>query len=89
MINERYNKYKKCLISLEEGEEFCTKCKGEGIIVRKRRSGLFRNSVRLCCSKCNGDGKVDWVEKATGKKRRFSGTNQQGPPASYQRENTS
>lgn len=66
----RFNKFKKRLISLCSGEKFCRKCNGEGVV--SNRSKNFRPlpitaAKYLTCSKCFGDGKLDWVEQVTGK----------------------
>jgi DnaJ-class molecular chaperone len=71
MIDKVFNKYKNRFITLEEGEEFCEKCKGKGITVVKLKAlnmTLFRKP--LTCSECLGDGKIDWIEKVTGKPKR-------------------
>jgi len=47
----------KC-INLEEGEMICDKCEGSGT------SWIYTTP----CSKCQGQGKVDWVENIVGKK---------------------
>lgn len=60
----RLNKFKNILISLKKGEEFCPKCDGKGRIKTNR---FNQEGKYLKCSKCNGDGKIDWVEKAVGK----------------------
>jgi len=67
MINKRYNINKKQYIELQEGEKFCPKCDGSGR-VRKRKHGL--PIITLKCDKCLGDGKIDWIEVAIGKKSR-------------------
>ena len=66
----RYNKYKKTLLSLDEGEEFCKTCNGDGIISSKRSYPTLniRTGNPLVCKDCLGDGKIDWIEKATGKR---------------------
>ncbi len=61
----RYNKYKKQLDDLKDGEEWCPKCKGKGIVKYPGIARLPRKG--LICSECFGDGKIDWIEKATGK----------------------
>lgn len=71
----RYNKFLKGLISLREGEEWCGKCHGDGVVICKRDSGMFRKGHPLTCNECMGDGTVDWVEKATGKKHNVIHTN--------------
>ena len=67
----RYNKYKKQLVDLNDGEEWCPKCKGKGLIKHQGGPRLLRKG--LICSECFGDGKIDWIEKATGKKPRVGG----------------
>lgn len=66
MIDKRYNINKKQYIELKEGERFCTKCDGKGCIPIKKKEGL--RTVMLKCDKCLGDGKIDWIEEAIGKK---------------------
>ena len=87
-MEQRYNKHLKRLITLNEGEEFCSKCHGEGVLISKRTWITPSKKARfLICKKCMGDGKVDWVEKATGKRiRSVSGTD---ASPRYKRENTS
>lgn len=65
----RYNKYIGSVIEIGEGEEFCEKCRGEGTVIPKRGTGMFNKGNALCCDKCGGSGKVDWIQKATGKER--------------------
>ena len=74
---KRYNSYTKKYIRLEEGECFCKKCHGTGVV---RRSNIFhKKKSTLICSECLGEGKLDWVEKATGKrKNRLFGEDQNG-----------
>lgn len=67
-----YNRYMSCIIELRGGEEFCEKCKGDGEIYPKNGMGFFNRRRPLCCNECDGTGKIDWVEKATGKKRNGS-----------------
>lgn len=85
---QRYNKFLKNIITLEDGEEFCKKCNGEGMVVSRRyHEPLIKKGHLLLCDKCDGDGKVDWIEKATGK--RIKPIPEWRPPAGYKRENTS
>jgi DnaJ-class molecular chaperone len=70
MNHKRYNKHLKRLISLKEGEEFCSECNGEGVIISKRIFTPSKKTHLLICKTCIGDGKVDWVEKATGKRKK-------------------
>lgn len=59
-----YNSYKRVIIDIGEGEEVCRKCRGKGEVILRTP-----NYVRhLCCDKCLGTGKIDWVEKAIGKR---------------------
>lgn len=45
-------------MELKESEIICDKCKGSG------------NSIsHHLCSKCWGDGKMDWIENIVGKKQ--------------------
>jgi DnaJ-class molecular chaperone len=61
-MKERYNYILKRNIKLAPGEYFCPKCNGKGIIQLKNKK------INLECSKCYGYGKLDWVEKAMGKR---------------------
>jgi DnaJ-class molecular chaperone len=68
MLKEvRYNKLKKTHLTLNEGEEFCNTCRGEGM-VKFKRDYTFKKSGLLVCKDCLGTGKIDWIEKVTGKK---------------------
>ncbi|MFW9871520.1 MAG: hypothetical protein ACFFG0_00250 [Candidatus Thorarchaeota archaeon] len=70
MSEVRLNKKKNQLIELKEGESFCSKCNGHGLILRpktKRYTLPLTAAKYLTCDKCLGAGKLDWVEKATGK----------------------
>lgn len=64
MTEKRYNRKNKCHITLNDGERFCPKCDGVGYVKGPKRFTL------LTCNICNGDGKLDWIEEVTGKKRR-------------------
>ena len=66
MILKRYNINKKQHIKLLDGEKFCPKCDGRGRVRKSKRSDVL--SIMLQCDKCLGDGKIDWIEEATGKK---------------------
>ena len=83
MNNEEvYNKYKRKVIVLSEGEEFCKKCRGRGVVYApgKLKNPSFTTKVYpLRCNECLGDGKIDWIEKVTGKQKTMSGTD--GAPA--------
>ena len=47
-------------MNLKEGEMMCDKCDG-------KRFTLSDTMFPILCSKCNGEGKVDWIENITGK----------------------
>lgn len=68
MKERRFNKYLNSLIIVNEGEQFCKKCRGEGRVPNgpKFRRPFLR-ATYLQCDVCLGSGKLDWVEKATGK----------------------
>ncbi len=73
MTDLRYNKFKKIHLSLNEGEEFCKTCDGDGMVKStKAYLGLIKKGGLLLCKDCMGDGKIDWVEKATGKRRKVN-----------------
>jgi DnaJ-class molecular chaperone len=79
-MTQIFNKYKNCLISLNEGEEFCKKCHGEGMVTLKKiGSGMFSKKRVLVCNKCFGTGKLDWVEEAIGKRGRMTSGTDQSP----------
>jgi DnaJ-class molecular chaperone len=66
----RFNRFKNELIRLQEGEQFCKKCSGKGVVPNKNKiyySSVFPKLKYLTCSECLGDGKIDWIEKITGK----------------------
>lgn len=66
---KKYNKFKKRYTELKEGEEFCKTCHGEGMVKSKRAyAGALKKGALLVCKDCLGDGKLDWVECAVGKK---------------------
>lgn len=75
MTDLRYNKFKKIHLKLNEGEEFCKTCDGDGMVKStKSYPGLIKKHGLLLCVDCMGDGKIDWIEKATGKRRKVSET---------------
>jgi len=63
-MDKQYNVNHRRYVELQEGEQFCPKCNGKGR-VKKNNLPL---SITLECDKCLGSGKLDWIEKATGKK---------------------
>ncbi len=62
-------------LTLDEsiGEVVCDKCNGWGNLYSEE---VERHIIR--CNKCWGIGKLDWIEKAVGKKEIFSGTSGSG-----------
>jgi DnaJ-class molecular chaperone len=52
-------------MKLEEWEEACDKCKGLGCKYEYLGND---NSFPVRCKKCNGTGKLDFIEKIVGKK---------------------
>lgn len=56
---------------MNEGEYLCKKCNGAGLVPRSNINFngpvLNRKKITLICSECLGEGKLDWIEKATGK----------------------
>ena len=50
---------------LGKGEEYCDKCGGDCFIEIGGGELLF-------CERCQGTGKLDWIEKICGKKPNFS-----------------
>jgi DnaJ-class molecular chaperone len=64
---KRYNINLKGYVEINEGEEICPKCDGKGRVKLPNGKGRLY-SATLNCDKCLGAGKIDWVEKATGKK---------------------
>lgn len=73
-MDKALNRYLNTYITLEDGEEFCPKCKGSGQV--HVRTGL---GIRLQCHVCSGEGKLDWVEKVVGKKRSTMDETTQSP----------
>ena len=67
-MNERYNKHLKRVISLNEGERFCPKCDGAGALKCGWKTKRLKSSSLLQCHVCFGEGKLDWVEEAVGKR---------------------
>jgi len=58
---------------LEEGEVICNKCSGKRRIETDKPKWwrLRLSEIESLCPKCWGDGKLDWIENAVGKKRPF------------------
>lgn len=54
-------------MKLEEGEMICDKCGGKGGNSFGTPSGDLTKPQWVRCQKCQGEGKVDWVENIMGK----------------------
>jgi len=78
-MDKALNRYLNKHITLDDGEEFCPKCKGNGRLPRKKGGQIKGLTMFLKCNVCSGEGKMDWVEKVVGKKRSTMDETQQGP----------
>ena len=69
---------------LEEGEVICNKCNGKRKIETDKPKWwqLRLTEVESLCPKCFGDGKLDWIENAVGKKRPYWGHVSSSSPSS-------
>lgn len=56
-------------MELEHGEVICDSCEGETFIRYTEQRGKHFYPKKITCPKCNGHGKLDWVENITGTKR--------------------
>jgi len=58
---------------LEVGEVVCNKCNGKRRIRTDKPKWwqLRLTEIESLCPKCFGDGKLDWIENAVGKKRPY------------------
>lgn len=56
------------MTDLKEGEIVCNKCGGTGRAAVKLDKPTI-NVTLICCPKCFGRGKVDWIENIIGTKR--------------------
>jgi len=54
-------------IDLKDGEIICPKCGGSRILCTKE----YERTIIQMCTKCLGDGKLDWVERITGKNKQY------------------
>ncbi len=46
-------------LTINEGEYICSECNGNGHI---------KNEKYISCKRCQGEGKLDWIENIVGKK---------------------
>ncbi len=69
---------------LEEGEVICNKCNGKRRIRTDKPKWwqLRLTEIESLCPKCWGDGKLDWIENAVGKKRPYWGHVSSSSPSS-------
>ncbi len=51
-------------MKLKEGEIICNKCNGSGSLSSK----INASTMAFTCKKCDGVGKLDWIENVIGKK---------------------
>ena len=66
----RYNQHTKKYVIPSDGQEYCSKCSGEGVNERRKIQWIDRPKKKLICDKCFGSGVLDWIEKITGKEDR-------------------
>ena len=57
-------------MKLEKWETKCDLCKGKKKILSRDNphSYIYVGDSKITCSKCNGTGKLDFIEKIVGKK---------------------
>lgn len=55
-------------MDLEDGEIICKKCEGTGktIFTEQRGKGFY--PIKIQCTRCKGEGKLDWIENLVGMK---------------------
>ena len=75
-----YNKKIKKYVVLADGEEYCKVCKGVGKVKPNGHFHIGLTRTPLTCHNCYGEGVIDWIEKAMGKKRP-SGPPEPPPPS--------
>lgn len=58
-------------MNLKQSEVICDKCKGTGYDLKipqvENNETYYQNHYP--CDKCQGDGKLDWIEAVVGKKK--------------------
>ena len=56
-------------MKLQNGESKCDRCNGKKTISAKDAGHfIFREGQKVICPRCQGTGKLDWVEKICGKR---------------------
>ena len=53
-------------LEFEEGERHCPECGGRGSKIGGIKSGNYTLAVKTVCGYCQGCGKTDWIQDATG-----------------------
>jgi hypothetical protein len=53
-------------MELEPGEVICNQCNGETFTRYTEQRGKGFYPMKKTCDKCNGHGKLDWIENITG-----------------------
>jgi len=53
-------------MEIKPGEVVCSKCKGETFVRYTEQRGKGFYPMKRMCDKCNGHGKLDWIENITG-----------------------
>ena len=62
-----FNNYLQQNITLEAGDIICPKCKGKR--ENNQYTTPYKNHIEICCRKCYGNGKLDWIEQIVGVKK--------------------
>ena len=57
---------------LRDGEEICRECKGRGLVIKTYMCEFNNEPIEdeFQCPTCRGAGKLDWVEKVVGKRKK-------------------
>jgi len=59
-------------LKLELGEVICDQCNGETFVRYTEQRGKGFYPMKKTCDKCNGTGKLDWIENVVGKEKSTS-----------------
>jgi len=57
------------MVDISEGEIICPKCEGRGTVTKMVPSVVDPKAyveAIITCKKCNGDGKLDWIQRVVG-----------------------